>query len=155
MNPDCDSNRQMTCYYRERAPVYDLVYHYPERQRDLRVLEKRVGEYFAERDLLEVAAGTGYWTQFIAASANSVVATDMISEPLNQIPLRPHCDCVSTRVVDAFELESMGENFDAAFAGLWFSHVAFHESKLAVDGHADVTRHPTVLRVTKQEMTLK
>ena len=31
--------QDMTPYYRERAPVYDAVYGYPERQADLRFLE--------------------------------------------------------------------------------------------------------------------
>jgi len=32
----------MKTYYRNRAPVYDRVYAYPERQQDLRFLEQYV-----------------------------------------------------------------------------------------------------------------
>ena len=53
----------MEAYYHERAPIDDAVYAYPERQPELRYLENYVGDAFANRRVLEVAAGTGYWTQ--------------------------------------------------------------------------------------------
>ena len=62
------SDSKMKTYYRERAPVYDRVYTYPERQKDLRFLEDYIAKQFTGLDVLEIAAGTGYWTQFIARS---------------------------------------------------------------------------------------
>ena len=46
----------MRAYYRERAPVYDRVYAYPERQDDLRWLEAAIPAALADRDVLEIAA---------------------------------------------------------------------------------------------------
>jgi len=57
-------------YYKERAPVYDRVYAYPERQDDLRELEEYIPAQFDGREVIEIAAGTGYWTQFIYKKAN-------------------------------------------------------------------------------------
>ena len=37
---------EISNYYKERAPVYDLVYGYPERQADLRFLEAHLQEVF-------------------------------------------------------------------------------------------------------------
>ena len=56
----------MRSYYKERAPVYDRVYKYPERQTDLRFLESYRPRQFSGLKMIEIAAGTGYWTQFIS-----------------------------------------------------------------------------------------
>jgi SAM-dependent methyltransferase len=110
-------------YYRQRAPVYDRVYGYPERQDDLRFLESHIPQQFAGKDVIEIAAGTGYWTQFIARSASSLVATDVTAEALSQIRRRPGLGEIATCLVDAFEPGSLDKTFSAAFAGLWISHI--------------------------------
>ena len=117
------SDGQMKVYYKERAPVYDRVYSFPERQNDLRILESYIPCELEGLDILEVAAGTGYWTQFISQKANSILATDATVEALNQIQQRK-IDCpVETKVVDAYKLGTLGKCFSGAFAGLWLSHV--------------------------------
>jgi len=50
----------MENYYSERAPVYEAVYQYPERQKELRLLESYIPKQFKGKKLLEIAAGTGY-----------------------------------------------------------------------------------------------
>jgi demethylmenaquinone methyltransferase/2-methoxy-6-polyprenyl-1,4-benzoquinol methylase len=96
---------------------------YPERRQDLLYLERHIANQFAGRDVLEVAAGTGYWTQFICQKANSILATDVIVEALAQIKLRGGTDTVSTRLIDAYSLDELHQTYTGAFAGLWFSHV--------------------------------
>jgi len=118
------SDANMKSYYRERAPLYDLVYTYPERQKDLRFLEDYISKQFIGLDVLEIAAGTGYWTQFIAAEARSILATDAVIESLTQIEKRSISKPVSIKVVDAYALTEIPRKFNGAFAGLWLSHVA-------------------------------
>ncbi len=113
----------MKSYYKARAPIYDRVYSYPERQKDLRFLEKYIAEQFSGLNVLEIAAGTGYWTQFIASRANSILATDAIVETLDQINTRPLSRFVSVKVVDAYSLNNISGDFNGFFAGLWISHV--------------------------------
>ena len=117
----------MRAYYKERAPVYDRIYAYPERQADFRRLEKYIAEQFVGLDVLEVAAGTGYWTQFIAAQALSVLATDASAETLELINQRKLTSAVPIKVpikvADAYALNQLNQQFQGAFAGLWFSHV--------------------------------
>ena len=114
----------MKDYYANRAPVYDRVYSYPERQSDLRVLEQRVAERLKDRVVLEVAAGTGYWTQFIASAAARIVATDAVQEPLDQLMARGlPAATVTTRIVDAYDLSTLSSDFSGGFAGCWVSHV--------------------------------
>ena len=57
---------QLRAYYKTRASVYDRVYDYPERQTDPAVLKTYVADQFTDRHVIEVAAGTGYWTKQIA-----------------------------------------------------------------------------------------
>ncbi len=70
-------------YYAARASEYDRVYLKPERQADLRQIEQWLPTVFAGKSVLEVACGTGYWTQFIAPVAAAVVAVDAAPETLD------------------------------------------------------------------------
>ena len=130
----------MKAYYQLRAPVYDRVYTYPERQDDLRELEILIPERLRNRDVLEIAAGTGYWTQFIARQANSVLATDGNEAPLQQLLQRALPVTVKTRVVDAYDLSALNRTFDGVFAGLWFSHVPIERQIAFLRGLSGVLR---------------
>ena len=55
----------MQSYYAARAGEYDAVYEKPERQADLRQIEQWLPSALYGERLLEVACGTGYWTQFL------------------------------------------------------------------------------------------
>ena len=114
---------EMRDYYRDRAPIYDRIYAYPERQDDLRTLESRIPLELAGLDVLEIAAGTGYWTQHINRTAKSLVATDATEEVLRHIQLRPGLEQLPTQVADAYNLELKNKRFTGVFAGLWLSHV--------------------------------
>jgi demethylmenaquinone methyltransferase/2-methoxy-6-polyprenyl-1,4-benzoquinol methylase len=110
-------------YYAARAPYYDAVYEKPERREDIAFLRNYLPSVFAGRAVLEVACGTGYWTQFIAPAARAMSATDATAEPLAIAPTRPGVDAVHFSLADAYALPASLGRFDAAFAGLWLSHV--------------------------------
>lgn len=110
-------------YYAARASEYDEVYRKPERQADLREIEQWLPTHFAGRHVLEVACGTGYWTQFIAPVASAITAIDASPETLEIARKRVPDDKVEFLVADAYALPKRDEKFDAAFAGFWFSHV--------------------------------
>jgi demethylmenaquinone methyltransferase/2-methoxy-6-polyprenyl-1,4-benzoquinol methylase len=117
---------QMSNYYKERAPVYDIVYGYPERQADLRFLEAHLQEIFDGCGVLEIAAGTGYWTQFISRTAKSILATDREAAQVDELLKRNYACPVETRIQDAYHVDRLvdeGKSFSGAFAGLWLSHV--------------------------------
>ena len=120
---------EMHAYYASRAPYYDAVYLKPEREKDIAFLTDHLPAVFAGRKVLEVACGTGYWTQHIARTAARLVATDTGPEPLAFARLRPNAERVTFRLEDAYRLPADLGMFDAAFAGLWFSHVPI-ESRL-------------------------
>jgi ubiquinone/menaquinone biosynthesis C-methylase UbiE len=110
-------------YYAARAHEFDRVYAKPERQNDLRHLENWLPAVFSHRRVLEVACGTGYWTQFIAPNAAHVVATDATPQTLDIAQKRVTARNVDFHIADAYALPDQLGRFDAAFAGFWFSHV--------------------------------
>ena len=110
-------------YYAARAPEYDLVYKKPERQQDLRAIERWLPSAFAGRATLEVACGTGYWTQILASATSELVAVDASVEVLHMARARVRSPGVSFVLGDAYRLPMASRRFEAAFAGFWFSHV--------------------------------
>lgn len=113
----------MQVYYAARANEYDKVYLKPERQANLREIEQWLPKYFTGCNVLEVAAGTGYWTQFLAKESQSIVAIDAVQETLDIAQQRISATHVNFSQADAYDLSSLPYDFDAAFAGFWLSHV--------------------------------
>lgn len=112
-------------YYQQRAPEYDEVYAKPERQADLAELKRLIPPLVAGRRVLEVAAGTGYWTQVIATAAASVTATDLNPETLAVAAGRNYGPAAPALVTaDAYQLDAVAGEFDLVFCGFWWSHVA-------------------------------
>ncbi|NNG15066.1 MAG: methyltransferase domain-containing protein [Gemmatimonadales bacterium] len=114
----------LTKFYARRAPEYERIYQRPERQAELRRLERAATEAFPEMDVLEVACGTGYWTQFIARSARSILATDTSRAVLERAGEKDFGACdVSLLEADAYSLDSVPGVYSAGFAGFWWSHI--------------------------------
>jgi demethylmenaquinone methyltransferase/2-methoxy-6-polyprenyl-1,4-benzoquinol methylase len=114
----------MERYYSRRAAEYERIYDKPERQHELEWLRHRIPEIFRGRDVLEVACGTGYWTQFIAREARHVHACDINDAVLDIAREKPIAAGRATFArADAITLEGVPSGCDAAFAGFWWSHV--------------------------------
>jgi len=122
-------------YYAARAREYDSIYEKPERQADLRKLEALLPDALAGRRVLEIACGTGYWTQFISRKAKSVVGIDVNAETLELARARElPPQRVELRVADAYALPDALGRFDGAFAGFWWSHVPVRDQARFVAG---------------------
>ena len=67
----------MRDYYAQRAEYYERVYLQPEREPDLRAMEQWLPSMFEGRRVLEIACGTGWWTQHGARRALDWLATDL------------------------------------------------------------------------------
>ena len=114
---------QLSDYYRDRATEYDAVYAKPERQEDLATVRELLARA-AGGQVLEVAAGTGYWTQVLSASAAAVTATDINRETLDVARGRQYGPApVTFRLADAYALREVTGRFDMAFIGFFWSHV--------------------------------
>jgi ubiquinone/menaquinone biosynthesis C-methylase UbiE len=111
-------------YYAQRAPEYEEIYRRSERQADLRQLRARVCDAFAGQRVLEIACGTGYWTQAVANVAVAVTATDASAEVLELARRKPYPeDRVRFAIADAYALEQVEGAFTAGLAAFWWSHV--------------------------------
>lgn len=117
-----DSN--LVEYYAARAAEYEKIYQKSERQKDLAVLKKRLQEELAGENILEIACGTGYWTQLAAQSANSILATDISKEALQIARMK---DYPKRNVIfekrDLFQLAGLTGRFTAGLAAFWWSHL--------------------------------
>lgn len=129
---------QLVDYYARRAQEYERIYDKPERQDELAWLRARLPELFAGKRLLELACGTGYWTQFIAPRTQHIVACD-INEPVLDIARGKGLpnSSVTFRAADAFNLQAVPGVFDAAFAGFWWSHVTHEQGQRFLRGLAE------------------
>ena len=111
-------------YYARRAGEYERIYDKPERQADLSRLRQVLREKLAGTDVLEVACGTGYWTEPIAEIAKSVVAVDINREVLDLARrknfTKPN---VTFAQQDVYQLALGSQHFTAGFAAFWWSHI--------------------------------
>ncbi len=115
----------MRDYYAQRASKLEQVYQKPERQQDLREIQGKVIEVLKDQRVLEVACGTGYWTERFAAAARSVVATDYNQSMLDLAQEKIYPDGkVEFSLTDLYELPpALPGQYSACFAGFFWSHV--------------------------------
>ena len=121
-------------YYADRAKEYDRVYHLPDRQADLRALEQWLPQQFVGARLIEIACGTGYWTDFLAPVVDSLVGVDASAETLAVAQAKVKSPNVRFVVGDAYDIPFAPGTFDAAFAGFWFSHVPRQRQQEFLEG---------------------
>ena len=114
----------MIDYYAQRAAEYERIYGKPERQADLHTLKEFLSSAFSREQVLEIACGTGYWTQFIARSARAILATDFNSNVIDIARRKDYGAChVKFAEADAYSLDTISGDHTAGFHGFWWSHV--------------------------------
>lgn len=120
------SEDDLKTYYEARAKEYDKVYLIPEEQEDLAKAAKIVHELFVQKKILEIACGTGYWTEVIAKSSVSVMATDINESVIEIAKARNSGSKTNFKVADMYDL-SFEEKFDALFGGFIWSHILLQD----------------------------
>src|SRR5580692_7960227 len=104
-------------YYQQRAEEYDEVYRKPERQSDLAELKRLLPPLVTGRHVLEIAAGTGYWTQVLAPAAATSTATDLNAETLAVAARRDYAGRAPRLLTgDAYRLDAIPGEFDLCSA---------------------------------------
>ena len=120
-------NDETVQYYSRRAPVYDALYENPERQSDLIQTAEALKSLVSGRKVLEIACGTGYWTQQMAKTASYVLATDINESMLALAKGKEYPEGkVSFQVADMSKME-VNEDFDVLFGGFIWSHISRKE----------------------------
>jgi len=108
-------------YYRRRAGEYDVTAY-----GDVTTARDRIARIVAQMapqgDVLELACGTGLWTEALAARARSLTAVDAAPETLAIARERVGSRPVTFEVADVFAWTSP-RRFDVVFFSAWLSHV--------------------------------
>lgn len=118
---------EMNQYYRTRAPWHDEYLSYTSNAQ----MEKLLGpfiEFFEDnilnQDILEIACGTGNWTQVLAKRARYVLATDVADSMIEIARKKPYQNNkVKFIIANAYTLKRVEGPFTCAFAADWFSHI--------------------------------
>jgi SAM-dependent methyltransferase len=93
-------------------------------------VRERIAALVRGQTVLELACGTGYWTEVIAASAERVLATDILDDMIERAQRRRLPEGkVAFRRVDGLDLpEDLGA-FSCVFIGFWWSHLKRDEQE--------------------------
>ena len=118
---------RMRSYYTDRVPYHDTYMSWTGREEMEELLAPIIATVIEEvhnRDVLEVACGTGNWTQIISSHARSVVATDLIGANLDVARGKgfPR-ENVTLLEADAYSLDGIGGPFDVAVVADFWSHI--------------------------------
>lgn len=123
----------LVAYYKERAREYENIYLKPERQDDLRRAAAILQELFKDKTIIEIACGTGYWTEKIAQTAKHVFASD-INEAVLEVAQQKDigAEKVSFSVGDIYSL-APGNKCDGLFGGFIWSHMPLQQLDAFID----------------------
>jgi demethylmenaquinone methyltransferase/2-methoxy-6-polyprenyl-1,4-benzoquinol methylase len=125
--------REQIEYYRARASEYDEWFlrqgrydRGPEANarwfEEVAAVRAALGRFRPEGDVLELACGTGLWTEPLLATARSVTAVDAAPEVLELNRRRLHSPKVEYIQADLFSWRPEAR-YDVVFFGFWLSHV--------------------------------
>ena len=127
-------NTNLLEYYAQRAAHYEDVYQRAERQADLNELAMHLQSWLAGKNVLEVACGTGYWTERYAPISSSVLATDGGAAMLQLAQAKPELQKLGVKFQLADALHLPQGQFDACVAGFWWSHMKRSDQSAFLEG---------------------
>ncbi len=126
-NKNEDIIKEMNAYYRKRAPEHDSLMGYTGNkslEQLLHPIIEHIEDFIKGQDILEIACGTGNWTQVLAKRARSVLATDVNANVLELACNKDYpTSNVKFKVADAYMLYGIDDTFTTAFAADWLSHI--------------------------------
>jgi SAM-dependent methyltransferase len=130
---DDDLLAEQRSYYRARAPEYDEWWQRRGRfdrgeeqqvewQRQVAVVDDALASFGATGSVLELAGGTGWWTERLARTADRLTVVDSSPEVLARNQQRVGRADVNYVVGDLFDWRA-DSTYDAVFFSFWLSHV--------------------------------
>jgi SAM-dependent methyltransferase len=120
----------MRSYYAARAPRMQYDRLTPRVQAVLDEYAAFLREDLRDRRVLEVACGTGCWTEHVVRAAAHVHATDVVPEMLALARPRAYARGNVTHArTDAYTLEEVERGWNGGFHFQWIAHVS--KSRLA------------------------
>lgn len=120
-------NPGLISYFKERAKEYERIYKKPERQEDLKEAGRILKREFRDMQVLEIACGTGYWTQQIAESAREILAIDVNREVIDVAKMKHYAPArVRFKKIDLFNLND-SFRYKTLFGGFIWSHIRIQD----------------------------
>ena len=124
---------EQQAYYRARAPEYDEWWQRRGRydrgeemarewDDQVAVVDASLTSFGATGDVLELAGGTGWWTERLARTADRLTVVDGSAETLGLNRDRVGRRDVDYQVADLFEWRPP-RRYDVVFFSFWLSHV--------------------------------
>ena len=124
---------EQIAYYRARAAEYDEWFyrqgrydHGPELNQqwasEVEVVRQALHRLGPVNDVLELACGTGIWTQELLKTGQRITALDASPEVIKINRVKLQSDRVHYEQVDLFTWEPQ-QQYDLVFFGFWLSHV--------------------------------
>jgi ubiquinone/menaquinone biosynthesis C-methylase UbiE len=113
-------------YYSKIAKTYNKTAGYNTQchNKISKRMKIRHQNHLKGHDVLEIACGTGYWTEVIAKSARSVLAIDSSKKMIAQAKRRlASFKNVTLMIADAYKLDKVQGRYTAAYAHWWWSHM--------------------------------
>jgi cyclopropane fatty-acyl-phospholipid synthase-like methyltransferase len=119
----------MLDYYNKRLSEYEAIYAKPERQADLQKLVAQLQADVAHCSVLELACGTGWWTERLANHAASWTATDADPGALAVVQHKGIQGLSAAQTLNAYQPQ-VTARVDCVFAAHWYSHL-LHDERAA------------------------
>ncbi len=130
---DDDLLDEQRAYYRARAPEYDEWWQRRGRydrgadetiewDRQVAIVDEALATFDARGDVLELAGGTGWWTERLASTADTLTVVDASPEALAINRERTSPKHVTYQVADLFAW-TPERSYDVVFFSFWLSHV--------------------------------
>jgi 2-polyprenyl-3-methyl-5-hydroxy-6-metoxy-1,4-benzoquinol methylase len=128
-------NTDLISYYKDRAKEYEKIYNKPERQNDLSRAAQILQDIFADKEVFEIACGTGYWTEKIAATAKSILATDINDSVIEVAKSKKYLQAkVNFERADLFNpINSSKYKYESLFGGFIWSHIKLQDLHNFID----------------------
>ena len=137
---------EMEKYYAKRASEYEEIYAKPERQESIKESKELLKNYFRGKNVLEIACGTGYWTEPISEVSANILATDLNNEVLEIARSKKYGSRVDFIQDDSYVLDKIQTKYDSLFAGFWLSHVPKAKLKNFIEVvHGKLNNHAMVV----------
>lgn len=122
--PALMTDHDLVRYYAQRAGEYEKIYARPERQHDLEIAARWLQSELAQRNVLEIGCGTGYWTKSLNVTAKAILATDRNPEVLAIARAKQYPKSNTTfALADMRALPAANNFFEAIFGGFMWSHL--------------------------------
>lgn len=125
--PNKNRIHEMIDYYERRAPWHDQYMSYSgieNMERLFKSVIDKIEFYISQKNIIEIACGTGNWTQILAHKAKHVFAVDSSPKSLDLAKSKIQSfNNIILEIADAYNIEKINTKYDVAFTADFFSHI--------------------------------